>query len=186
MNTQNVYVNTIVVVPKNSNFAFKLALTPNDYYTITPFSIVETHSLQQQTVHQFSGFFVQDQVHWIYYTKDGSLQYYQGNTLLWEVNDLNKPWTWPPMIEGATNATLIGLAILVPYSYSIGTVTGGQWGYDVQADTVQVGTSDSRVSWTSMGEIILALLPLIIIAIVIRLIEHPPGVSRTVSGGGIV
>ena len=104
--------------------------------------------------------------------------------MIWEVTDLDKPWSWPPTIVGAKDSSLIGLAILVPYSYSIGTITGGKWSA-VEAEPVSTGGAESSTSfdWGAMGQMILALMPLIIIAIVFRLIQNPPSISRSSKGG---
>ena len=181
--TQNLYVNTIAVIPESSSFSFKLAYTPYDYYIITPASITEVHGSYSEQIHSFEGFFVQNQVQWIYYDRSGRLQYYQGSSMIWEVTDLDKPWSWPPTIVGAKDSSLIGLAILVPYSYSIGTITGGKWSA-VEAEPVSTGGAESPIfDWAAMGQMILALMPLIIIAIVFRLIQNPPSITRSSKGG---
>lgn len=182
--TNNPYINTIVIIPKTSSFAWKLALTPSDYYVITPYSITEVHSLYSETIHEFSGFFVEQTVHFIYYRPTGYLEYYQGKSLLWKVDDLNKPYVWPPIIVGAKDVSFIGLAVLVPYSYSIGTITGGHWGTIVEATPIVQSQPKSPDMWGVMGQVIWALIPLIILAIVFRLIENPPKIIRVERGGG--
>ncbi len=186
--TQSLYTNVMVLVPDSSNYTFKLALTPYDYYTVNPYGVTEYHSAWSNQTHSFNGLFIQNAVQWIYYTRDGFLKYYQANNNLWNVDDMNKPWSWPPVIIGATGASTIGLAVLVPYSYSIGTIAGGHWDTgDTQTVTVGgSGSSGGSVDWKQIGGMTLAMVPLLVIGLFFRLLERPPGVSKTVSGGGIL
>lgn len=180
--TQNPYVNTIVAVTDSlTTFSFKLGYTVYDYYIVSPYSIVEVHGSYTSEIHSFSGFYIENQVQWIYYDQSGNLRYYQGSSLVWEVSDLDKPWTWPPTIIGAKNAEFIGLAVLVPYSYAIGTVTGGWAG--IESEPVVVNDDRSGFSWESVGQMMIVMMPLIIIALVMKLIQNPPSIARSRRGG---
>jgi len=178
--TSNPYVNTIVAVPKTLP-SFKLGLTVDDFFNVTAYGVVEVHSAYSEQVYSSNGMVLSGLVHYIYWSRDGRLQYYQGNSLLYEAT-LSSKYAWPPVVVGFANARQAGLAILVPFTYSIGTITGGQWNPVTVSPVVQGGSS---FSWSAMGGMILAMLPLLILAIVFRLVQSPPGVSVSKSKGVI-